>query len=158
MSIPRSNMSDGRSPRVPYRTEEIAQDLTVHRKAVAGVMAALVARLRQRATTHDRTMSDMFKPYADAVNRRHAAKEAAWAFVPEEHMKAETHHWDVVMPRDPDIVDLLEYMVDRTVRSLQHEGLAPEPLKVPQSVIERVLAKTADEITELAEKQEVQDA
>lgn len=158
MSIPRSHMSDGRSPRVPYRTEEIGQDLAVHRKTVAGVLGMLATRLRQRAGTHDRTVSDMFKAYADGVNKTHAEGGTPWAFTPEEHMRSEPHHWGTAMPAEPDIVDLLEYMVDRTVLALQHEGLAPVPLELAPALVKRILAKTEEELSDMAGSQEVQDA
>lgn len=154
--IKRSILSDGRPPRVPYTADEISQDLKAHQKAVGNLLYDLANRLRHKAQAHDRTLTELFQELHKGVNDVHRDGGRAYRYVPPEHAKAEKHHWDVEQPGAPDLIDFLEYMVDRAVRSYANEGIAPETLVISVEDLQEMVIRTEQKIDEMAEA--MQDA
>ena len=109
-------------------------------------------RLWEMAEAYDRTLLEGEASYIEQLKEEHATGEKTTGWFERTHARAERHHWDIVMPANPNILNLAAWLTDRVVRSRMMTGNAPDVPEVNDAVLRKILDNTTDLINGMTEE------
>lgn len=146
IKIRRLSMYDDRPRKEPYTEEELKTDVFAHREAVRELLMMLSAVLAAKARQHDITKVTQFDDYALQIAEEHASGKRIKGWLENEHAIQERHHLDMQTPTGVTLLDVIEYLADKTIEGLERYGESQPMIEVDSQTLVSAVFNTQQDM------------
>lgn len=126
-----------------------------HREDVKNVMKMFTERVLAAGERHDWTKTgklelEFFKDFKDALDGKREFKDGSWWPM---HVVTERHHLSSYCPKDVNLVDVLEMVVDSVLAGFTRSG-AVYPVEIDPEILKKAVSNTAEIVKNTIEFEE----
>lgn len=116
--IEKSPSADSRSAKCPVTVDTLKVSTKSHIKDVTKGLDFLAQEIKDRGSLHDHTKMEHMEDFCNALNSG-KIKESKWY---KKHITKERHHLKSNVPKDVNLIDVIEHVVDCTMAGLTRSG------------------------------------
>ena len=143
--IRKSNNADSRSADVDVTKDDLMRDTLSHIGDVRNVGYWISEKLQDQLTEHDYTKIDYIDEFYHDFSEQLNSKEAHFKEMPwfkNRHM-TERHHLNDSVPKDVNLIDVLEMVIDCTVAGLARSGNV-YPITISPEILQKAVENTSN--------------
>ena len=152
IKIKQSHDADTRSAEGNVTKKQLLQNTYSHISDVQNIGDFIIDKFKEQLKNHDYTkidyIDDFYKDFTNQLNNKEQNfKEMPW--FKDKHLQ-ERHHLNDRVPKDVNLIDVLEMVVDCCAAGLARSGNI-YPITIPQEVIEKAIDNTKQLIIDNSE-------